>query len=241
MAKQPHGTPPEKSAGGRGESASVSPQVFLPRANLFYQAILLGAVVFTVLGGFVWYWVYRSPIVTEVRMPIGQPVLFSHRHHSGELKIDCRYCHTSVEKAWFAGLPPTQTCMTCHSQLFTDSPLLQPVRESAATNQPIRWNRIHLLPDYVYFNHAIHVNKGVGCTTCHGQVNEMALTWKNSTLFMEWCLDCHRNTEKSQRPIAQIYRMDWKPGPDQARIGAELAQRHGLDTAHLTNCSVCHH
>ena len=237
MAAQPPGTPPGKPVGAQ----SALPQVFLPRANLFYRAVLLGFPVLAVLGALACYRAYRSPLVTDVRMPVGQPVLFSHRHHSGELKMDCRYCHTSVEKAWFAGVPPTQTCMTCHSQLFTDSPLLQPVRESAATNQPIRWNRVHKLPDYVYFNHAIHVNKGVGCTSCHGRVNEMPLTWKSNTLFMGWCLQCHREPERSQRPLSQIYNMDWQPAPDQARVGAELAKQHGLDVAHLTNCSVCHH
>ena len=237
MADPALGTSP-KDPGGELRS---SPQVFLPRANLFYRAVLLGVPILALVGGFIWYQIYRSPIVTDVRMPIGQPVMFSHRHHAGELKMDCRYCHTSVEKSWFAGVPPTNTCMTCHSQLFTDSPLLQPVRASAATGQPIAWNRVHLLPDYVYFNHSIHVNKGVGCTTCHGQVNDMPLTWKSSTLFMEWCLQCHRNPQKTQRPLSQIYSMDWQPGTDQKAAGAELARQHGLDIAHLTNCSVCHH
>ena len=237
MAEPTRGTPSGSQQGERRRS----PQVFLPRANLFFRALLIGTPLLAVVGGFAWYWIYRSPYVTEVKMPIGQPVLFSHRHHSGELKIDCRYCHTSVEKASYAGVPPTSTCMTCHSQLFTDSPLLQPVRESAAHNTPIAWNRVHVLPDYVYFNHSIHVNKGVGCTTCHGQVNEMPLTWKSNTLFMEWCLQCHRNTEASQRPLSQIYSMDWKPAPDQKVVGAQLAAEHHLDVAHLTNCSVCHH
>ena len=237
MAGPTRGTSP-KAQDGEPQS---SPQVFRPRANLFYRAVLLGVPILALLAGFTWYQIYRSPIVTDVKMPIGQPVMFSHRHHSGELKIDCRYCHTSVEKSWFAGVPPTATCMTCHSQLFTDSPLLQPVRESAATGQPIAWNRVHVLPDYVYFNHSIHVNKGVGCTTCHGQVNEMPLTWKSNTLFMQWCLQCHREPEKSQRPLSQIYSMDWKPASDQKTAGAELAKAHGLDAAHLTNCSVCHH
>ena len=173
-------------------------------------------------------------------MPIGQPVAFSHRHHVGELKMDCRYCHTSVEKSSFAGVPSTQICMTCHSQLLTGSPLLQPVRDSAATGQPILWNRVHILPDYVYFDHSIHVNKGVGCTTCHGQVNEMPLTFRTNTLFMQWCLQCHQDPQKFQRPLSQTYNMDWKPGADQAQLGGELALRHHLDIEHLTNCSVCH-
>jgi hypothetical protein len=236
VGDQPGGVPStNQNAGG-----PVRPQVFRPRANLFYRAFLLSLPLVALIGGLGWYRAYRSPIITEVGMPVGQPVLFSHRHHAGELKIDCRYCHTSVEKSWFAGVPPTQTCLTCHSQLFTDSPLLAPVRASAASGQPIAWNRVHYLPDYVYFDHSIHVNKGVGCATCHGQVNEMPLVWKSSTLFMEWCLQCHRNPSATQRPLAQIYNMSWQPGADQARLGAELARQHGLDTAHLTDCSVCH-
>jgi hypothetical protein len=236
VADKTEGTPSER---GKGERRRL-PQVFRPRANLFYRAFLLGLPLAALAGGFVWYWGYRSPIVTEVKMPVGQPVLFSHRHHSGELKIDCRYCHTSVEKSWFAGVPPTQTCMTCHSQLFTDSPLLEPVRASAASGQPIQWNRVHVLPDYVYFDHSIHVNKGVGCTTCHGQVNEMPLVFKSNTLFMEWCLQCHRDPAKTQRPLTQIFSMDWQPATNQAALGAELSRQHGLDPARLTDCSVCH-
>jgi hypothetical protein len=223
-----------------GQDLPGLPQVFLPRANLFYRAFLRGALVLSLAGAIVWYQMYRSPFVTEVKMPIGQPVPFSHRHHVGELKMDCRYCHTSVEKSSFAGVPSTQICMTCHSRLFTGSPLLQRVRESAATGRPILWNRVHILPDYVYFDHSIHVNKGVGCTTCHGQVNEMALTWKSNTLFMQWCLQCHRDPQNLQRPLAQIYSLSWKPGADQQRLGAELAMQHHLETEHLTNCSVCH-
>jgi hypothetical protein len=233
--------PGQSPAKGSGEEKGRDlPQVFLPRANLFYRAFLFGAPVFALVGAFVWYRIYRSPMVTEVGMPVDQPVMFSHRHHVGELKIDCRYCHTSVEKSSFAGVPSTQICMTCHSQLFTGSPLLEPVRESAATGQPILWNRVHWLPDYVYFNHSIHVNKGVGCTTCHGQVDEMPAIAKSHTLFMQWCLECHRDPAKSQRPDSEIYSMVWKPAADQEQAGMELVQEHHLDTGHLTNCSVCH-
>jgi Cytochrome c7 and related cytochrome c len=217
------------------------PQVFRPRANLFYRAFLIAVPVVLVAAGFVWFEYYRSPHWTGVLVPIGQPVLFSHRHHAGQLKIDCRYCHTSVEKSSFAGLPPTQTCMTCHSQIFTDSPLLQPVRNSYASGQPIRWNRVHNLPDYVYFDHAIHVNKGVGCSSCHGQVNEMPLVWKTQTLFMEWCLGCHRQPEANLRPDSEIFNLNWQPSKDQPQAGARLARDYHLDAAHLTNCSVCHH
>ena len=237
MAEHPSATSP---ADGGNEASRSLPQVFQPRANLFYRAFLIAVPLLLLTGSYAWYRIYRSPMITEVRMPVDQPIQFSHRHHVGELKIDCRYCHTSVEKSSFAGVPPTETCMTCHSQLFRTSPLLQPVLESAATGQPIRWNRVHWLPDYVYFNHSIHVDKGVGCTTCHGQVDEMPLIAKNHTLFMQWCLECHRNPEKNLRPISQIYSMEWKLGPDQTRAGLELMQGHHLDVGHLTNCSVCH-
>ncbi|HYY31210.1 MAG TPA: cytochrome C [Chthoniobacterales bacterium] len=216
-------------------------QVFRPRANLFYRGFLIVLPVFLLTVGYVWYKVYRSPYRTGVLVPVGQPVLFSHRHHAGDLKLDCRYCHTSVERSSFAGLPPTQTCMTCHSQIFTDSALLRPVLDSYTSGRPIRWNRVHNLPDYVYFNHAIHVNKGVGCSTCHGQVNEMPLVWKTQTLFMEWCLSCHRHPEANLRPIKEIFNLSWKPSKTQPLAGAQLAKDYHLDTPHLTNCSVCHH
>jgi hypothetical protein len=232
--------PRDRLSEGEHPEPGDLPQVFLPRANLFFRAFLIGLPVLLLAGTYAWYRIYRSPVWTQVTVPVGQPVLFSHRHHAGELKIDCRYCHTSVEKSSFAGVPPTETCMTCHSQLFVDSPLLAPVQRSFATAQPIRWNRVHNLPDYVYFDHAVHVEKGVGCSTCHGQVNEMPLVWKDQTLFMEWCLDCHRKPEANLRPVAKVYDFDWKPGPGQAQAGASLAKDVHLDPAHLTNCSVCH-
>ncbi|HEX4086976.1 MAG TPA: cytochrome c3 family protein [Chthoniobacteraceae bacterium] len=237
MAEESAGTP----KGVQRDAISTRlPQVFLPRANLFYRAFLLAIPFGALVGGYTWYRLCRSPDITEVRMPIGQPVMFSHRHHVGDLKIDCRYCHTSAEKSSFAGVPSTQICMSCHSQLFTDSPLLEPVRESAAAGRPIAWNRVHNLPDYVYFNHSIHVNKGVGCTTCHGAVNEMPLMMKTQTLFMEWCLQCHRDPARTQRPDSEIYSVSWEPGPKQGETGAALALKHHLDSEHLTNCSVCH-
>ena len=236
MAEEPRSTPSDGGPTRPGDS----PQVFRPRANLFFRAFLIAVPITALACAAVCYEVYRSPMWTGVTVPIGQPVLFSHRHHAGELKIDCRYCHTSVEKSGFAGVPPTQTCMTCHSQLFVNSPLLTPVRESFASGQPIRWNRVHDLPDYVYFDHSVHVEKGVGCSTCHGRVDDMPLVWKDQTLFMQWCLNCHRHPEANLRPAAQIYDFDWKPGSGQLQAGATLAKDNHLDTAHLTNCSVCH-
>ena len=149
---------------------------------------------------------------------------FSHEHHVRGLGIDCRYCHTSVEKSSFAGIPPTETCMTCHSQIWTDSPMLEPVRTSLRTNTPIRWNRVHDLPDYVYFNHGIHVQKGVGCVSCHGRVDQMPLTWKAEPMTMEWCLSCHRNPEKHLRPREEVFNMDWVPPEDQVDAGPEAGQ-----------------
>lgn len=225
--------PPRAPSGGEEPNPGRSAQVFLPRANLFFRAFLIGAPVLLLAGGFTWYRLVRSPVLTGVTMPLGQPVLFSHRHHAGELKIDCRYCHTSVTKSAFAGVPPTETCMTCHSQVFADSPLLAPVRQSMVSGEPIRWNRVHDVPDYVYFNHAIHVSKGVGCSTCHGPVDKMALVAKNQTLFMSWCLDCHRQPQAKLRPEDRIFDQHWQSG-------SLVAKNVHLDTAHLTNCSVCH-
>lgn len=189
-------------------------QIFHARANTIARVTLVGIVV--ILGAVSWFayaWP-RSNYKTRVHLAIDQPVPFSHQHHVAGLGIDCRYCHTTVEVSPFAGIPPTGTCMNCHSQIWADAPLLAPVRESWRTGRPLRWNRVHDLPDYVYFNHAIHVNKGVGCSTCHGRVDQMPLTWKNQTLQMEWCLDCHRQPEKYLRPLEEIFDLDWTPPKD---------------------------
>jgi ferredoxin len=170
-----------------------------------------------------------------------QPVPFSHQHHVGVLGIDCRYCHTSVENSSYASLPPTKTCMNCHSQIWVGSQTLAPVRDSYASDQSIRWKRIYNLPDFVYFNHSIHIHKGVGCTTCHGRIDEMPFTYQAPSLLMEWCLDCHRAPHKHLRPQAEIFNVKWQPPPDQDRVGRELAEQYRLhDTRFLTSCSVCH-
>jgi hypothetical protein len=155
--------------------------------------------------------------------------------------VDCRYCHTSVETAAFAGIPPTKTCMNCHSQLFSDSPYLEPVFESWRTGRPIRWQRVHDLPDFVYFNHSIHVNKGVGCADCHGRIDLMPQTHQVAPLQMEWCLNCHRNPERVLRPADEIFNLAWTPPDDQQARGAELARQYGTPSeALLTSCSTCH-
>lgn len=220
-------------------------QVFHPSTNTLSKVSIFGAVFF--LGATAWVAaeVHRSPWSTGVDVAREQPVPFSHRHHVGQVGIDCRYCHTSVEESAFAGIPSTKVCMTCHSLLYTEAPLLEPVRESYRTDDPIEWTRVHDLPDFAYFNHSIHVNKGVGCESCHGRVDEMPLMWREHTLQMEWCLSCHREPEQHLRPRSEIYTMGWDPleadpPRTQAELGAELVELYGVDTKNLTNCSICH-
>src|SRR5947209_6903749 len=215
-------------------------QLFSPKANVHAQVIIAGVIILTCCSGWVTWEIYWSPYTTYVDIALNQPVPFSHKHHVGEDGIDCRYCHTSVEKSSYAGLPSTDTCMTCHSQIWTDAPPLQPVRESLAANRPLQWNRVHDLPDYVYFDHSIHVAKGIGCSSCHGRVDEMPLTRKTQTLYMRWCLDCHRAPQKFIRPRDKIYDMSWQPGADPQQGDKLLAQYQVDTTGRLTNCSTCH-
>ena len=171
-----------------------------------------------------------------------QPVPFSHEHHVHGLGIDCRYCHTSVETSAFAGMPPTYTCMSCHSQIWSDSPMLEPVRASLRERMS-RWpgRRVHDLPDFVYFHHGIHIQKGVGCVSCHGRVDQMPLAWKEEPMTMEWCLDCHRHPERQLAPKEAVFLMDWEP-PSATRpsLGRELIQKNHIEVEQLTNCSICH-
>jgi len=173
--------------------------------------------------------------------PVEQPVPFSHKHHAGDDSIDCRYCHASVETSRFAGIPPLSTCMTCHSQLYTTAAVLRPVLDAYRSGSTLMWNRVHALPDFVYFDHSIHVNKGVGCSTCHGRIDAMPLTWRVASLDMQWCLDCHREPEQHLRPADRIFDMAWQPPPDQAARGAELKRAYHIRAASdLTMCSTCH-
>jgi hypothetical protein len=183
---------------------------------------------------------YDAGYTTDVNSPRIQKIPFSHLHHAGEMGIACEYCHTSVESSSFAGIPPTHTCMTCHSQIWTSSPMLEPVRNSYQTHEPLQWIRVNDLPDYVYFNHSIHVAKGVGCETCHGRVDQMPLTWKQNTLFMSWCLDCHRNPAKYIRPKDKVLNVDYHPAGDQLVLGSKLEREYKIQTKRLTDCSVCH-
>ena len=213
-------------------------QIFHRSANTISRVSIFGTVFIAAALLTVFAMVNRSPWVTEARVAREQPIQFSHERHVAGNGIDCRYCHTSVEESRFAGIPPTKTCMNCHSEIFSNSPYLEPVRTSFSSNTPIHWNRVHDLPDFVYFNHSIHVNKGVGCTTCHGQVDRMPLMWQENTLQMEWCVDCHRNPEKFVRPRAAVFSVDYQPPPDQAELGKRLVAEYQIQK--LTSCSTCH-
>ena len=214
------------------------PQIFHRSANTIARVSIFGAVFFIAgLLGLVAE-VNRSPWMTTARVTRDQPIQFSHERHVAGNGIDCRYCHTSVEDSSFAGIPPTRTCMNCHSQIFANSPFLEPVRESFTTGRSLQWNRVHDLPDFVYFDHSIHVNKGVGCTTCHGQVDRMPLTWQEESLQMEWCLDCHRSPERYLRPRDAVFRVDYVAPPDQAALGKRLVEQYQIQK--LTSCSTCH-
>lgn len=184
----------------------------------------------------------NSSYATQVGWIHDQPVPFSHKHHVGELGIDCRYCHAGAETGADAGLPPTQVCMTCHSQIWTGAPMLAPVRRSLAENRPLRWHRVAQLPDYVYFDHSIHVKRGVACVECHGRVDTMALTYRAKALQMQFCLDCHRDPAPRLRPPEQVTRMDWSDWHDQAaaRYGKAALDRFHIVPARLDNCGLCH-
>jgi NAD-dependent SIR2 family protein deacetylase len=190
-----------------------------------------------VCGALVWRASTAEP--HGVGEAVEQPVPFSHKHHVGDDGIDCRYCHSAVETSAFAGIPPLSTCMTCHSQLYTDTAALKPVVDSWRHGVTLHWQRVHQLPDFVYFNHSIHVAKGVGCVTCHGRVDRMPLTWRARTLSMQWCLDCHRAPQKYLRPRNKVFDMTWQ-AKDQAALGMALLRRYRIDTRRLSDCSVCH-
>jgi hypothetical protein len=217
------------------------PQIFHHSTNTLAKLSIFGGVFILLAAIWAVAEINRSSWNTGQWIEREQPVQFSHKHHSGDDGIDCRYCHTSVETSSDAGMPPTKTCMNCHSQIWADSPYLAPVRESWKTGKPIEWTRVHDLPDYVYFNHSIHVNKGVGCSTCHGNVSNMPIMYQAASLQMEWCLQCHRNPEKFVRPKDQIYNMEWQPGANQAEEGARLVHTYKIQGANvLTSCSTCH-
>jgi hypothetical protein len=216
------------------------PQIFTARANIYTRVLVVAFLLLVCGGGWLSSEILWSPYATYVDVPFEQPVPFSHKHHVGDDGIDCRFCHNSVEKSSFAGMPNSETCMACHSQLFADAPMLAPVRTSLATKKPLSWNRVHDLPDYVYFDHSIHVAKGIGCSTCHGRIDQMPLTRKTQTLYMKWCIDCHRDPQKFVRPLDRIYDLAWQP-PRAPQSQRQLVTQYHIDTTgRLTDCSVCH-
>jgi hypothetical protein len=214
------------------------PQIFHRSTNTFSKVSIFGSVF--ILGFLLWLfgaW-SRSSWATQAGVAREQPIPFSHAHHVGDVGLDCRYCHTSVETSSFANIPPTKTCMNCHAQIWNSSPTLEPVRESFRTDRSIAWTRVHDLPDFAYFNHSIHVNKGVGCETCHGRIDKMPLTWQKASLQMEWCLDCHRHPEQYVRPREEVFRMGYEPPGDQETLGRQLVKEYKIQS--LTSCSTCH-
>jgi len=219
--------------------AKSTPQIFpkwvdslLPvlGAVLGVAPVYLLAVIY--LGG--------SPQTTDVGYQPEQPVPYSHALHAGELGIDCRYCHTTVERSAHASIPPTATCMNCHASIHTESEKLVAVRESYGSGMPIPWVRIHDLPDYSYFNHSAHVNRGVGCVECHGRVDKMEVVYQDQPLNMGWCLDCHRNPEPRLRPPSEVTNMAWKPSSDEGAVEVARQESHTSRVAPSEDCSTCH-
>jgi len=214
------------------------PQIFRRSSNAVARLSIL-AVVLLVGAGLTLLWaLQRSGWYTDQRVAREQPIQFSHERHVGGNGIDCRYCHTSVEESSSAGIPPVKTCMNCHSEVFAQSQYLKPVRDAFESNRAIKWNRVHDLPDFVHFDHSIHVSKGVGCTTCHGQVDRMPLMWQEQSLQMEWCLNCHRNPDRYVRPRSAVFSVNYQAPPDQLELGARLVADYEIQK--LTSCSTCH-
>lgn len=213
--------------------------IFTPAANGATRGVMLAAAL-VLAGGLGWWLLWpRTNYVRQQLFVIDQPVPFSHQHHVAGLGINCQFCHSTVTYSADAGMPPTYTCMTCHSQIWTNAALLAPVRQSLAQDRPIVWGRVTNLPDYVYFNHAIHIAKGVGCSSCHGQVAQMPLTYKASSLTMQFCLDCHTNPGPQLRPESEIYNTAWVRGPDTPPPAAMLAH-YNVPNRNLTECTICH-
>ena len=215
-------------------------QIFSPAADTWIRLFLAGGAAVICVGTAAVIAFARSDYYTGVRIhPLPQPVPFSHQHHVGGLGIDCRYCHSSVAEGPRAGLPPTHTCMTCHSQIWTNAPMLAPVRRSLADNASLTWQRVARLPEYVYFRHDIHIAKGVGCATCHGRIDRMPLTYQAKPFTMEFCLDCHRDPGPNLRPADRITDMAWQPPPGTQAANASVAH-YGIRLGEITECNVCH-
>jgi hypothetical protein len=215
-------------------------QIFKPGADSIARCVLVSIALAPFVFIAACYALARSPYVTDQNEFVTQPVPFSHQHHVGGLGLDCRYCHTGAETSTVAAVPPTQTCMSCHSQLWTNAAMLRPVRDSYATGAPIHWRQVNRLPDYVYFDHSVHITKGVGCSTCHGDVDHMPLMRQAAPLTMQWCLDCHRNPAPALREMNEIYAMDWRAPADQKQRGERLMEKYRIHASTLTDCTVCH-
>jgi hypothetical protein len=213
-------------------------QIFQRSTNTLSRVSIFGAVFF--VAGALWLLaaINRSGYVTQQDVAREQPVQFSHKHHAGELGIDCRYCHTSVEISAVASVPPTKTCINCHSQIWAQSQFLEPVRASWRTDQSIRWIKVNDLPDFVYFNHSVHVHKGIGCVSCHGRVDKMNQLYQATSLQMEWCLDCHRHPERNVRPRDEVFNMRWEQPADRDALAATLMKAYDIHPR--TDCSTCH-
>ena len=229
-------------------------QIFHPSTNTISRVTIFGGLILLIAVVTGLATINESPYITEVGVARTQPVPFSHKHHVGDDGIDCRYCHTSVEESSFAGIPPTKTCMNCHAQIWTNAALLEPVRESYRSGKSLVWTRVNDLPDFAYFNHSIHINKGVGCNTCHGPVDRMPLMYNYASLQMEWCINCHRNPAKELRPRDQVFNMryqkpseeipvviDGKKFTDQISLGEYLVSAYHLRSVlDITSCNTCH-
>jgi hypothetical protein len=212
-------------------------QIFDRSSNALARASLVLTGLIVIAVGVTLDQLQRSPWVTRQGQRPEQPVPFSHKHHVQGLGLQCQYCHATVEKSSYAGIPPTKTCINCHAQIWTNAQLLQPVRESWATNQSVVWTKVHDLPDFAYFSHEIHVNKGLGCSTCHGRVDQMPLMYAQNTLQMEWCLNCHRNPAKNLRPTSEIYNMAWESPAESRPVWCSVAdEKNGVPTAQSVNC-----
>jgi hypothetical protein len=216
-------------------------QLFHRSTNALSRLSIFGTLFAVAMLALGWGGVIRSSYVTEDDVVREQPIPFSHQHHVGGLGLDCRYCHTSVERSPFAGVPPTQICMNCHKEVWSQSATLDPVRASFRENRPIEWIRVNDVADFVYFDHSIHIHQGVGCETCHGRVDRMPLTAKAESLSMEWCLNCHRNPGEFLRPREEVFTMGYRPAIAQAELGSRLVEAYRVAApSKLIDCSVCH-
>jgi hypothetical protein len=217
-------------------------QIFRPNANIVVLVSIFVALY--VAAGVLWalFVLDRSNYARRVNIPIEQPIPYSHQLHADSLGMDCRYCHASAGYAPYANIPATETCMTCHHEILVNSPSVQQIWDSFENDTPIRWIKVHDLPDYAYFNHSAHINNGMGCTECHGQVNEMPVVYRVHDLTMGWCLDCHRNPEEYIRPVDEVWNMDYEhpPAAEQLALGRQLVEEYNIVSANLDNCYICH-